>query len=109
MDFKAALLKRQPSATTGNVFKPTTGDASTNGKKEQDGRPTIPFNAPEDEGRDAAMKVGWRFILVVILDALKFTNVCSISACATALEDVTWMPVRDQLGPCSTSICYLQL
>ena len=36
LDFKGALLKSQPSAATANVFKPSTGDAGTDGKKEQD-------------------------------------------------------------------------
>ena len=55
MDFKAALLKSQPCAATSNVFKPSIGDAGTNGKKAGVGEP---FNASGDEGRSSAVKVG---------------------------------------------------
>jgi hypothetical protein len=58
MDFKAALLKSQPRAATANVFKPSTGDARTNGRKEQDAGAAKAFNASGDEGRNSAVKVG---------------------------------------------------
>ena len=59
MDFKATLLKSQPCSATTSVFKPSTGDASTAGKKEQDTRPADPFNASGDEGRNPNVKVVW--------------------------------------------------
>ena len=59
MDFKAALLKSQPTSVTPSVFKPSTGDASTASKKEQDTGPADPFNASGDEGRNPNVKVVW--------------------------------------------------
>ena len=53
MDFKAALLKSQPSTAAASVFKPTAGDATT----DQDAHPAASFNASGNEGKDSAVKV----------------------------------------------------
>ena len=53
MDFKAALLKSQPSIAVVNTFKPT---AKLDGKS---AHPTDSFNASGGEERINIVKVGW--------------------------------------------------
>lgn len=59
MDFKAALLKSQPFSATASVFKPSTGDANTTGKKEQGTGLADPLEASGDERRNPGVKVVW--------------------------------------------------
>ena len=73
LDFKAALLKSQPCAATANVFKPSTGDGSTDGK-EQDAGPTAPSNASGDDGRGSSVKVRCPKLLFPVWGVLMSAN-----------------------------------
>jgi len=110
MDFKAALLKSQPSAATANVFKPSIGDAGTNGKKASVGEP---FNASGDEGKSSAVKVGllisyfpvwllWRVLMLFIQRMRNRSRRRCFAASIPpprALFDVNTLPTIIETGP----------